>query len=232
LFIAVSTVVEKQLLSWGVSDGRVVHIPSGVDLNSFTRIDSSDFKQRHSIPDRAFYIGTACALDDNKDIATVINMASKLSYDRDDFMLLIAGTGERRDELEDLARFIEVDEKVRFLGQVDNMPQFYSLLDLYILSSRSEGLGTSLIEAGACGCPLIASDCGGPKDFIEHGRTGYLFPVEDDEELYRIVGNLLDDEKERESVIERFKETIDRYSVDNVCGEIVNQYNRLALLTG
>jgi glycosyltransferase involved in cell wall biosynthesis len=106
------------------------------------------------------------------------------------------------------------------------------MLDIYILSSRSEGLGTSLIEAGACGCPLIASDCGGPKDLIEHGRTGFLFPIEDDKELHSIVGRLLDNPQERESVTTCFAETIDRFSVETVCEEIVSQYNRLALLTG
>ena len=232
LFIAVSSVVEEELLQWGVSDGRVMHIPSGVDTKYFTRVDVGEFKKRNSIPDRKFYIGTACALDANKDVATLINMVGKLSYEYDDFILLVAGTGEGRDELDRLARFIEVEDKVRFLGQVSEMPQFYSLLDIYVLSSRAEGLGTSLLEAGACGCALVTSDCGGPRDFIDDGRTGYLFPVEDDERLFRIVNELLEDSSKRESVSKSFAETLDRYDMDHVCQQVVTHYNRLALLTG
>jgi len=232
LFVAVSSVVEEELLRWGVSEGRVTHIPSGVDMRYFRRVNTEDFRKKYSIPDRKFYIGTACALDENKDVATLINMAGKLSYERDDFILLVAGTGEGREDLERLTRFIEADDRIRFLGQVSDMPEFYSLLDIYVLSSRAEGLGTSLIEAGACGCALVASDCGGPSDFIDDGRTGFLFPVEDDEKLFRIVKELLGDGDKRERAVKSFADTIDRYDMDYVCKQIVSQYNRLALLTG
>jgi glycosyltransferase involved in cell wall biosynthesis len=232
LFIAVSSVVEDELLHWGVSDGRVVHIPSGVDTKYFTLVDADEFKKRNSIPDRKFYIGTACALDENKDVATLINMAGKLSYKHDDFILLVAGTGEGRDGLQRLARFIEAEDKIRLLGQVSEMPQFYSLLDVYVLSSRAEGLGTSLLEAGACGCAIVASDCGGPRDFIDDGRTGFLFPVEDDEKLFRIVNELIENNDRRESVAKSFEKTLDQYEIDQVCRQVVTQYNRLAMLTG
>jgi glycosyltransferase involved in cell wall biosynthesis len=232
LFIAVSSAVKDELLQWGVSDGRVVHIPSGVDTKYFTSVDTDEFRKTYSIPDRKFYIGTACALDENKDVATLINMAGKLSYECDDFILLVAGTGEGRADLERLARFIEAEDKVRFLGQVSEMPKFYSLLDVYVLSSRAEGLGTSLIEAGACGCALVTSDCGGPRDLIEDGRTGYVFPVEDDEKLFRIVNELLEDRDKRDSVVRSFAETLDRYDMDQVCRQVVTHYNRLAMLTG
>jgi glycosyltransferase involved in cell wall biosynthesis len=228
----VSSVVESELLRWGVPDGRIMRIPSGVDTRSFRRVGAEGFKETYSIPERQFYIGTACALDENKDVATLINMAGKLSYDRDDFILLVAGTGEGRDDLQRLAEFIEADDNVRFLGHVNEMPQFYSLLDIYVLSSRAEGLGTSLIEAGACGCALVASDCGGPLDFIDDGHNGFIFPVEDDEMLYRIVGGLLEDDDKRLRAAKNFAATVERYDVDHVCDQVVSQYNRLALLTG
>ena len=112
------------------------------------------------------------------------------------------------------------------------MPQFYSLLDIFVLSSRSEALPFSLIEAGACGCALVSSDCGGTGDLIEDGRTGYLFPVEDDERLFRIVNELIEDRGKRESMANNFAETIVQYDMDNVCRQVVTHYNRLAMLTG
>ena len=187
LFIAVSSAVEDELIDWGVPDGRIVRIPSGVDRTAFAPVSTDDFRREHNLPDRKFRIGTACALDDNKDVETLINAVAKLSYERDDFMLLVAGSGEKRSYLEDLVRFIEAQDSVRFMGELDNMPAFYSALDVYVLSSRSEGLGTSLLEAGACGCAVVSSDCGGPSDFIRHGYNGFLFPVEDDEALFRII---------------------------------------------
>ncbi len=229
LFIAVSTAVERELLDLGVPDRRVVHIPSGVDLHYFRSVETDGFRTSYGIPDSKFYIGTASALDDNKDIDTLINAISKLSYDRDDFILLVAGDGSRRTEVEKLIDFIEVGKRVKMLGHIDKMPEFYSLLDVFVLSSRSEGLGTSLIEAGACDTAPVVSECGGPLDFIEEGRTGFVFPVEDDEKLYRIIGSLLDEEQLRKTVATNAAKRASEYGIDVVCREVVEQYNRIAL---
>jgi len=230
LFIAVSSAVEQELLEWGVSDRRVTRISSGVDLNYFRPVSTVEFSEKHSIPLDKIYIGTACALDSNKDVATLINAVAKLSYERNDFILLVAGEGEGRSELERLIEFIELEERVFLLGQVDDMPEFYSLLDIYCLSSRSEGLGTSLIEAGACGCALVASDCGGTRDIIEDGQNGFLFPVEGDERLFHILKALVEDGEKRSSVTKAFAECIDVYDMESVCSEVVRHYNRIAQL--
>ena len=231
-FIAVSSAIENELLQWGVSDRRVVQIPSGVDLAEFSQTATDDFREKYHIPEKKFYIGTACALDKNKDVATLIRAAGKLSCERDDYLLLVAGDGAGRMELEALMRLLDVEGNVKLLGEIDDMSRFYSLLDIYVLSSRSEGLGTSLIEAGACGCTLVASDCGGPRDFIDDNRSGFLFPVEDDEKLFLIIKELLDDDSKRESAAKVFSEKLDLYEIDHVCEQVVKYYNRLALLTG
>jgi glycosyltransferase involved in cell wall biosynthesis len=232
LFIAVSSQVKDELIRWGVSDSRLIHIPSGIDTKYFRRMETDAFRQRYGIPDRKHYIGTACALDENKDVETLLNSVAKLSYKQQDFILLIAGQGDRLDEYKRLAKFIEIEEYVRFLGMVDEMPQFYSLLDVYVLSSRSEGLGTSLLEAGACGCPVISSRSGGPEDYIRHGKNGCLFDVEDDETLADLLERLLSDEKLRMEIAGTFKKTVERFDIENVSSEIAEQYRRLAVMAG
>jgi glycosyltransferase involved in cell wall biosynthesis len=231
LLIAVSSPIEQEMLDLGVNDRRVVHIPSGVDMEYFRPVPVGEFKARKSIRDAATYIGTACALDDNKDVATVLNAAAKLSYARDDFLLLVAGDGEKRAELQRLAGFIEIDSKVIFLGNIDEMNEFYSLLDVYVLSSRSEGLGTSLLEAGACGCAVVSSDCGGPGDYIENAVNGYLFDIEDDERLSGIFSELAADSSLRTRLSGEFAKTISRFAIDDVCSEILNHYRRLTVMS-
>jgi L-malate glycosyltransferase len=231
LFIAVSTAVEDELLAWGVNDRRVVHIPSGVDTSYFRKVESDGFLARYSIPTGKFYIGTACALDENKDVATLINAFAKLSYQNGDCILLVAGDGDGLGELEQLVKFIELEGRVFFIGRIAEMPEFYSALQIYCLSSRSEGLGTSLIEAGACGCALVASDCGGTRDVIRNGETGHLFPIENDERLSLILKDLAESAEDRERVVNAFAKSIDLYDIDNVCAEVLRHYNRIAQLT-
>lgn len=232
LIIAVSSRVKDELIRWGVSDSRIAHIPSGIDTKYFRKMETGAFKQHYGIPDRKHYIGTACALDENKDVETLLNSVAKLSYKQKDFILLIAGKGDRLDEYKRLARFIEIEEYVRFLGGVDEMPQFYSLLDLYVLSSRSEGLGTSLLEAGACGCPVVSSRSGGPEEYIRHGENGFLFDIEDDEALLGIMWKLLTDDALRNETAGNFKKTVERFDIENVSSEVARQYRRLAVMAG
>jgi len=231
-FVAVSRAVERQLVEWGVSDSRVVQIPSGVELDRFKRVDADRFVEEYRIPKTKYVIGTACALDDNKDVATLLTMAAKLAYAIDDFVLLVAGQGDKRDELERMATFIEINEKIRFLGFVPRMPEFYSALDVFMLSSRSEGLGTSVLEAGACGCAVVASRCGGPEDYIEHDKNGFLFDIEDDNSLTEIIKRLLLDEDLRRGVVERFSETLQEYEYSTVSSRIMDEYRRLAIMAG
>jgi glycosyltransferase involved in cell wall biosynthesis len=231
LFIAVSSAVERELLAWGVSDRRIIRIPSGVDMSYFRKVAAETFLSKYSIPSGKHYIGTACALDDNKDVATLINAVAKLSYQNNDCILLVAGDGEGLEELERLVKFIELEGKVFFIGRIVEMPEFYSALQIYCLSSRSEGLGTSLIEAGACGSALVASDCGGTRDVIRDGQNGYMFPVENDERLSRILLKLIENRDERERIVKAFADSIDVYDIESVCAEVMRHYNRIAQLT-
>jgi len=232
LFIAISGQVRDELLRWGVSDSRVAQIPSGIDMKHFRPVDTDSFKTRYGIPDRKYYIGTACALDANKDVETLLNAAAGLSYEQDDFMLLVAGDGERFDEYKRLAKFIEIEDRVRFLGTVEEMPKFYSMLDVFVLSSKSEGLGTSLLEAGACGSPVISSRCGGPEEFIKHNENGLLFDIENNEELAKLLESCLLDLELRSRLAKNFKETVQSFDIENIISEITGHYRRLAVMAG
>jgi glycosyltransferase involved in cell wall biosynthesis len=92
--------------------------------------------------------------------------------------LIILGEGEQRTELEAMINQLGIVESVSMPGFVDNPYAYMSRAIAFVLSSRWEGLPTALIEAMACGCPVIATDCpSGPREILEAGKYGALVPV-------------------------------------------------------
>jgi len=107
--------------------------------------------------------------------------------------LLILGEGEERANLERLATELGIQNDVSMPGFVDNPFAFMSKSSVFVLSSAWEGLPTVLIEALACGCPVVATDCrSGPREILDNGRYGRLVPVGDYEALAKAILETLD----------------------------------------
>lgn len=108
-------------------------------------------------------------------------------------LLLVVGDGPCREDLERRVMENGLQEKVRLLGHRDDIPQLLAASDCFVLSSRSEGLSCSIIEAMAAGLPIIATDVGGNGDLVEDGVNGRLVPSEDDERLSLGMLSMLND---------------------------------------
>lgn len=94
--------------------------------------------------------------------------------------LIILGEGDKRPELESLIKKFNLSDYVALPGSVSNPYKYLKNAAVYVLSSNWEGLPTTLIEALACGCPVVSTDCSsGPNDILKGGKYGYLSPVAD-----------------------------------------------------
>ena len=118
--------------------------------------------------------------------------------------LIVLGEGRLRQSLLSLARRLRIAEHVDFPGFVENPYAFLAKADLFVLSSRNEALPTVLIEAMACGCPVVSTDCPfGPREILEDGRLGALVPVGDSRALAAAMARALDRPPERDALRER-----------------------------
>ncbi|MGB0383340.1 MAG: glycosyltransferase [Ardenticatenaceae bacterium] len=138
--------------------------------------------------------------------------------------LLILGEGVLREQLESLVASLNLQEHVYMPGFVDNPWAYMRDADLFVLSSHWEGLGNVVIEAMACGTPVIATDCDfGPGEIIQHGENGILVPVGDYERLGEAIGNLLNDSVERDRLAQAGR----RRALDFESGKICRQYESI-----
>ena len=108
--------------------------------------------------------------------------------------LLIVGEGAARRELESMIAEYNIAKYVRLLGIRHDVVKLMRMSDVFVMPSRYEGLSIAMIEAMACGLPIIGSDAPGLRDCIEHGTNGLLFPVDDHNELADRMRRLAENE--------------------------------------
>jgi glycosyltransferase involved in cell wall biosynthesis len=115
----------------------------------------------------------------------------------DDLLVLIVGEGEERLRLEELIKNLGVGRYVKLLGLRHDVIGLMKASDLFVMPSHYEGLSIAMIEAMACGLPIIASDAPGLRTYVDHGKNGLLFPVKDHKSLAHCILRLSNDKKLR-----------------------------------
>ncbi len=138
-----------------------------------------------------------------KGFDTLLRAFALLRAERD-ARLVILGEGPERRRLLRLARRLGIEEDIALPGFVANPFAYMSRAGVFALSSRFEGLPSTLIEAMACGCPVVSTDCdSGPREILEGGRLGRLVPVDAPGALSRAVGEALAEEGDASALRER-----------------------------
>ena len=148
-----------------------------------------------------------------KDFRTLILAAASFDPAQAEFVVL--GGGPERRELEDEIGRLEIEDRVVLAGEVADVQARLRDADVFVLSSRSEGLPISVLEAMSAGLPVVASDVGGLKELVEQGISGTLVPPGDPKELARSLAELLDDpgRRRREGAAGR-RRVVASFSID------------------
>jgi glycosyltransferase involved in cell wall biosynthesis len=173
---------------------KVEVVRNGIDVARFaTRGHADDVKRAMGIPPGARVIGTVGRLHEVKRQDRLIRGFARVAGTRDDVHLLLVGDGPLRDDLGRLADELGVGGRTHFAGYQAEPERFLGAMDVFALTSRSEGMPLSVLEAWAAGLPVVGSRVGGLPELIDDGRTGLLFDPEDEGALADVFAGLLDD---------------------------------------
>lgn len=171
--IANSLEVKRTILannSRMVPEEKISILYNGVNLAMYSRETAPLYSAR----DKEIVLGSAGRLSEEKGHSHLLDLMKILKKSKYRFKLLIAGMGKELGSLEKKVEELGMEDRVEFLGFVEEMPAFYNSLDVFILPSRYEGFSNALIEAMACEKPVITFDVGSTAEVIEHGVTGYI----------------------------------------------------------
>lgn len=185
--------LERYVRVKAVPRHKIMFVPNGVDTGRFRPDESTRAKTRSAMgTDNAFVWLAVGRFAKAKDYPTMTRAFAKVVAQRKDAVLLIAGQGALRDEVEGIARDLGISSYVKFLGVRKDVPALMASADAYVMSSAWEGMPMVLLEASAVGLPIVATDVGGNADIVRHGNNGFLVPPRDPDALAAAMVRLMD----------------------------------------
>jgi glycosyltransferase involved in cell wall biosynthesis len=218
LILAPSTDTRTRLVETVGVGSTVEVLSNGVDVERFRPVETAAFRRRHGLPEGDL-VGYTGRHGYEKRLGDLIDAVAGL-----DATLVLGGDGPARPELEARAERSGVD--ARFLGFLDReeLPAFYSMLDVFGFPSPVETQGLVALEANACGTPVVAADAGALADTVADGETGFHYTPGDADAfraaLERAIG-------ERETLAERCLDRRDAVSVEGAVDRLESVYERL-----
>ncbi|WP_306533876.1 TIGR03088 family PEP-CTERM/XrtA system glycosyltransferase [Geobacter sp.] len=188
--------VSDDLRTWlvdqvGIPGEKVIHIMNGVDTERFAPAqDKGATKVRFGLNPDSFVVGTVGRLDPVKDQQTLVRAFDALCGEKGRHSdLLLIGSGPEEDKLRRLADELNMGGSVHFMGERRDIPELLQAMDVFVLPSLAEGISNTILEAMACGLPVVATRVGGNLELVEDGVSGHLFAVGD---LAGLAGTMCD----------------------------------------
>ncbi len=218
----------EYLMEEGVPADRVHYIGNFVDPIPAPEPHELDrLRQELDLPEGGPVITCAARFHENKGLPELLNAFSKVWKHVADVRLILVGDGPMAGEIDDLIESLKLQDSVIRPGWCDPKP-YYHLADILTSPSRHEPLGNTILEAWACGKPLVATQTQGAVELITHGQDGLITPLNNADALADAFLRLIGDEAARASLAAAGKRTLqDRFSREIITGNYLSLYEDL-----
>jgi glycosyltransferase involved in cell wall biosynthesis len=224
--VALSQGVAQQLVEMGLADSdrlTVIH-NAGLDDEIY---ETKEFPiNERAVPGEPLVV--ACgSLTEQKGYPYLLDAFHRVRNERK-AKLWILGEGERREYIESEISALGLEEDVELLGFRDNPFKFMAAADVFVLSSLWEGFGNVVVEAMACGTPVVSTDCPhGPGEIISHGESGLLIPIASSDALARVLLRILDDQELRDRLTANGRERARDFHASKIGREYIDLFEKL-----
>jgi len=208
---------------------RVYYLPGiGIDMRRFSsaEIDRTRVRATLGIPDQTIILLSVGELSIRKNHAAIIQAMSKMTTKN--IIYLIAGQGDRLHELESLSEKLKLSDRVRFLGYRSDLNEIYRAADIFCFPSLQEGLPVALMEAMACGLPVVCSNIRGNTDLIENRKNGFICEPCNSYGYACAIDKLAADQGLRQNLSKQHKHLLEKFSVQNVMQQLKAIYLQLS----
>jgi L-malate glycosyltransferase len=228
-FIAASEAIRQMLVADGVPAERTVTVHEGIDVEHVVAVPPVNVHEAFFLPHGAPVVGNVAALVPHKGQRYLIDAAHLVVQQVPDARFVILGEGELREHLEKQVHEHHLEKHVRLPGFRTDVLGCIKRFDLFVMSSVSEGLGTSLLDAMAASRPIVATTAGGIPEIVEDGFNGLLVPPRDAHELAAAIVRALKDRPLRERLgAAGFARVNERFTVDQMVAATAAVYARVA----
>jgi glycosyltransferase involved in cell wall biosynthesis len=193
----------RELMAPALPDPSVLRtVRSGVDPARFAKGPDGRLRRKLDLPPNMPLVGLTAALAPHKDLHTFLATAAVLQRRGIKAHFVLMGDGPLRSQLEEASRQLGLQDMVSFTGFRADVERLLPELDVFLITSRTEGLGTSILDAFACRVPVVATRAGGIPEIVHDGHSGLLCTVGDAAALADAVAGVLADAELRQRLVE------------------------------
>jgi glycosyltransferase involved in cell wall biosynthesis len=228
-FVTASEAIRLLLLEDGVTADRTVTVHEGIDVDRVVAVEPLNVREQYWFPPHSLIVGNIAALVPHKGQKHLIDAAAIVVREMPEARFLVLGEGELRASLEQQVKHLHLAQHVVLAGFRADVLAVLKGLDLFVMSSVTEGLGTSLLDAMAANRAIVATRAGGIPEVVVDGETGLLVPPRDARALAGAILDLLRDEPRRRQFADAgFARVRLRFSVDRMIEETLRVYEAVA----
>jgi glycosyltransferase involved in cell wall biosynthesis len=226
-FVAISEEIKNGLLNDGFNQAR---IPNFIDQNLFhpSGKESGDqIRKKLGFTDGKIMTFSG-RLVERKGVGVLLEAWRKLIQDRKDVLLIILGSGPLEKKLKNQSRLLGIEENVKFCGFINNIGDYLAATDIFVFPSFQEGFPNSVLEAMACGIPVLSTKIGGVVDVIRDGKNGLLVEPDNVNQLADALKKLISDAEYASTLGKNALKTVrENYDINLIANKYVELYERL-----
>jgi glycosyltransferase involved in cell wall biosynthesis len=198
-FVAISSQIAEEYLNSAIEAEKIHRIPNCTDTKLFHPVPKNEkpvLRKRLQLAENATIVAFVGRLVSYKGLPGLLRTWKSLSEAHRNAVLLLIGGGSLdihncESELREYVRSHDLLGSVHFCGEVSNVHEYLQASDIFVFPTEREGFGIALVEAMACGLPVVATPIGGSRDFLTHGQNGVLVKPGDEEELRVALDGLI-----------------------------------------
>jgi glycosyltransferase involved in cell wall biosynthesis len=227
-FIAASEAIRQMLIADGIPPAQAVTVHEGIDIEHVVAAPPVNVHEAFWLPHHAPVVGNVAALVPHKGQRYLVDAAHLVVQEVPDARFIILGEGELREHLEKQVKDHHLEKHVLLPGFRTDVLGCIKGFDLFVMSSVTEGLGTSLLDAMACRRAIVATTAGGIPEIVEDGVNGLLAPPRDAHALAAAIVRALNDAALRTRMGDAgFARVTERFSVEKMVSATAMVYERL-----
>lgn len=212
-----------------ISPSKIEVILNGIDLNSFHKSkEVFDLRKEFGLSKDHFIIGTIGTISEKKGQRYLIKAAREILNVFSQSRFIFVGNGPLENELRKLTNTLSLSDKVVFTGLRQDVTAILSMIDIFCLPSIYESCPNVILEAMACGLPVVATNVGGVSEIVINEEIGTLVPSKDPEAIAKAIIKLLRHEGLREKMVQQGRKIVEqKFSLERMVSDYHNFYERL-----
>ena len=204
---------------------RLKVVYSGVDLEKFSKKFKPTLRKEYQLPENHILIGNVSAIAGHKDYRTFVEVAERLLRERlDATYFIVGGDGGEERMIRELVTAKGLEKRIIFTGFREDAPAILSELDLLLFTSKTEGLGTTVLDAFVAGTPVVATEAGGLPEIVRNRLTGLTAAVGDAAGLARSVQEVLSNSGLRTGLVSEARKFVQEFSKEKTAEQTLEIY--------